>query len=248
MARKVKPPDALPSKAWLMSFGDTMTTLLAFFIVLCSMAEDQTGANLHTGTGSFIRTMKSAGLPGAFSGEKSSRAVQFEATNPLYMVGSDEGTGTGAGPDEEPNDISTKSREVDEFKRFLNELDRHSNVESKPDSVGEIAFDFFEPLSREPPYLPGDYEGVLARVAPFLRKATHQIELVIWAPTPSRSARSRVARQAASVVSAIIFERNLDSEQSRRIYGTGRTWPYRDVKRPVLTLVIRRVRLKVPTN
>ena len=50
MARK-KEPDKGPSQAYLISFGDTMTTLLAFFIVLCSMAEDQTGANLYSGNG-----------------------------------------------------------------------------------------------------------------------------------------------------------------------------------------------------
>ena len=51
MARKKKLPEP-PSKAYLISFGDTMTALLAFFIVLNSLAQEQTGAKLHAGTGS----------------------------------------------------------------------------------------------------------------------------------------------------------------------------------------------------
>ena len=82
MAKKIKPPDELPSKAWLMSFGDTMTTLLAFFLVLCSMAENQTGMNLYVGTGSFISSLESGGLSGVFPGDKSSRAIWHSATSP----------------------------------------------------------------------------------------------------------------------------------------------------------------------
>ena len=52
MARKQKAPGAGPNMAYLMSFGDTMTTLLAFFIVLNSLAKEQTGAKLYAGTGS----------------------------------------------------------------------------------------------------------------------------------------------------------------------------------------------------
>ena len=73
MAKKQKPEMDGPSNAYLMSFGDTMTTLLAFFIVLNSLAAEQTGANLHSGTGSFIQTTRSMGLAGTFKGK---RAVQ----------------------------------------------------------------------------------------------------------------------------------------------------------------------------
>jgi flagellar motor protein MotB len=55
--RRKKPDDGGPSKAYMLSFGNMMTAQLAFFIVLNSLAQDQTGANLHAGTGSFVRSL-----------------------------------------------------------------------------------------------------------------------------------------------------------------------------------------------
>ena len=244
MARKVKPPDALPSKAWLMSFGDTMTTLLAFFIVLCSMAEDQTGANLYTGTGSFIKTLKSGGMPGAFSGHKSERAIHLQATNPLYMLDhhtDNEPTRNGNGPDKNANDIPTKDRESDEFKRFLNEIERMASVAAEPKTTGAITFDFFEKLKKNSPHLPANYDEILARVIPFLRKSSHRIELIVWATTPSPTARTRASLQSSRIVSNLIQQSDLSKPDKKRIVGTGRPWPYKDLKRPVISLVIRRI-------
>ena len=85
MSRKQKPPPSKPSKAYLVSFGDTMTALLAFFIVLNSFAKDQTGANMHSGTGSFVNAMSTSGLPGHYPGDRSDLVsplfccVQFNA-------------------------------------------------------------------------------------------------------------------------------------------------------------------------
>ena len=77
MARKKKPQSDGPSQAYLISFGDTMTALLAFFIVMNSLAEEQTGAKLYSGTGSFIRAVRTMGMPGMFPSDKSSRMEQF---------------------------------------------------------------------------------------------------------------------------------------------------------------------------
>lgn len=227
-----------------MSFGDTMTTLLAFFIVLCSMAEDQSGANLHTGTGSFIQTLNSGGAPGSFSAGKSERAVQLQATNPLYMLQhyTDlEATKDGNGPDEAANEIPTKDREADEFKRFLNELERMSRVKPTPNTTGEITFDFFDKLSTETPHLPRNFEEIMARVVPFLRKKTHRIELRVWATTPSRSARTRASLQSGRIVAHMLRNAGLSDADEKRIFGTGTPWPYKDLKRPVISIVIRRV-------
>lgn len=246
MARKIKPPDALPSKAWLMSFGDTMTTLLAFFIVLCSMAEDQTGANLHTGTGSFVNAVRSAGLPGAFGGTKSDRAVQLEQTNPLYAPSNDNAVDDPQkdrqGPDSDPNDVPSKDREQEEFSRFLNEIERSAAVEPEITTQGETTFDFFEKLNRDPPYLPENYHDITTQVLPLLRKDKHRVELVVWAATPSRTARSRSSIQAGSIVNTLVQQAGLAPEQAKKLLGTGRTWPYRDLKRPIISLIIHRMR------
>lgn len=57
--------------AYLMSFGDMMTLILTFFILLVSMASEQKAGFVAAGTGSFIQAINSLGLPGLMkSGKK----------------------------------------------------------------------------------------------------------------------------------------------------------------------------------
>lgn len=245
MARKIKPPDPPPSKAWLMSFGDTMTTLLAFFIVLCSLAENQTGANLHRGTGSFIEHMESGGLAGVFSGDKSARAIHLEATSPLYMVGNGEEEepqgGSNRGPDDESNDIPSVDREQEQFMRCLNALEKWSNLDDTPAISGEMIYDFFDKLSEDAPYLPENFSRIATRVAPLLRRQTHRVELIVWATTPSDSARKRAVKQSSSIVAELIKQSGLSPEQALRITPVTRNWPHAKEKRPIMSVVIKRL-------
>ncbi len=245
MARKIKPPDELPSKAWLMSFGDTMTTLLAFFIVLCSMAEDQSGANLHSGTGSFMKSLNAGGM-GALPGESSDRALHFDATSPLYMtdVEGEEADGKKRGPDDEDNGMSSKDREQEEFIRCLNEMEKIANLNSKPSTVGETTFDFFEKLGKTSPYQPSSFQEIATRIFPLLRKDTHRIELIVWATTPGDSARQRASIQASGIVQEMLEQAEVSQGDARHIIGLSRTWPYKDVKRPSVSIVVRRVEAK----
>lgn len=250
MGKKNKAPDELPSKAWLMSFGDTMTTLLAFFIVLCSMAEDQSGMNLYRGSGSFIASLGSGGLSGALPGDKSGQAVSFEETSPLYMV-DDESTERGKdgkGPDDEDNDIPVKDREQEDFARALNEIERNAELQDEATTTGETAFDFFEKLQPKPPYLPPELDELSLRILPLLRRGTHRIEIVVWAPTPSPTARKRTSLQAQAIVGEVLAGSTVGPEKRKQIMGVSRTWPYRDEKRPVLSLVVKKVRGGKSTN
>ena len=57
--------------AYLMSFGDMMTLILTFFILLVSMASEQKAGFVEAGTGSFVEAINSLGLPGLLkSGKK----------------------------------------------------------------------------------------------------------------------------------------------------------------------------------
>ncbi len=248
MAIKKKPDEPGPSKAYLVSFGDTMTTLLAFFIVLCSLAEDQTGANLHNGTGSFVRALDGLGLPGAFSGETTSKAVQLQATSPLYLVPApDQETDQNAsGPDDNDNGMRVIDREKEEYQRFLNEMDRMFQVDPLPETNGEATFDFFKKLNPQPPYLPDSYNSILAQVVPLTRRKTHRVEFIVWATTPSRSAWQRAAEEAGQIAKDIATSARLTPEQRDRLQAIGKPWMYTDIKRPVISIVVRKVSPATP--
>ena len=78
MPRK-KTPISKPSKAYLISFGDTMTALLAFFIVLNAFAKEQTGANMYAGTGSFMSAKRTIALSGGEPGDRSRLLITKKA-------------------------------------------------------------------------------------------------------------------------------------------------------------------------
>jgi len=71
MAMKEKPLE--PKKgapSYMVSFGDMMTLILCFFILLVSMAQEQNFGMLAKGVGSFIVAIESHGLTGTLSAEE----------------------------------------------------------------------------------------------------------------------------------------------------------------------------------
>ncbi|MBK7875341.1 MAG: hypothetical protein IPJ77_06265 [Planctomycetes bacterium] len=65
---KEDPKPGIP--AWLVSFGDMMTLILTFFILLVSLANTQQPNGMARGVGSFQARLKSHGLPGLLSGDE----------------------------------------------------------------------------------------------------------------------------------------------------------------------------------
>ena len=53
--------------AWMVSFGDMMTLILTFFILLVSMSETQEIGLIAKGVGSFLVATRNFGLPGVMS-------------------------------------------------------------------------------------------------------------------------------------------------------------------------------------
>ena len=65
---KEDPKPGIP--AWLVSFGDMMTLILTFFILLVSLANTQQPNGMARGVGSFQARLRSHGLPGLLDGDE----------------------------------------------------------------------------------------------------------------------------------------------------------------------------------
>jgi len=229
---------------YLVSFGDTMTALLAFFIVLNSLAEEQTGANLHSGTGSFIRTLDSFGLNGIIDRKQSRLAFQMNARSPLYFVEDlkdHEPEKNPSGPDDDSDTGRVIDREREQFQRFLDEIKRLTPPEKERDVDGEVSFDVLGklPLSGSP--MTDKVRNAISRVGAMLRKTDYSLQITVWATTPSQSAWTRAVRQAEDLRTETIRMLRLPPSQQSRISACGRTWISSDVERPAVSVTLRRL-------
>lgn len=246
MARKKKNVSSGPNNGYLVSFGDTMTALLAFFIVLNSLAEEQSGANLYEGTGSFIRALESFGLPGVFPGERSSQSFQLEQPSPHYLAPSDEPVTELVRNPSGPDDVDYQQRVIDyereSFERFLNEIERLHRTAVEPEVIGEISFDRLKSIPHEPPYLDRGMQQLLIPVAPLVRNPDYAVEVVKWATTPNPTAWTRAAQEAHAVRDEAVRFLNLPAEHAGRFTAVGQPWISGTEQRPVVSIVVRRLR------
>jgi len=241
MSRKKKDPPSGPNMGYLISFGDTMTALLAFFIVLVSLAKDQTGANLYAGSGSFNKAIRGYGLPGQFAGDLSQRAFEATETSPLYSVDDENNPNKdsfGSGPDEEGNRIRTIDRETEDFQRFLYEFEHSFEVSPLTQTTHNMVFDVFDKLVQPGDLLPKGAQTIMADTMPFAADDRYRIEIIVWAPTPSHSALRRVTLQAASICESAVKKFNLNAQQKSRVTSAGQPWLFSDAKRPVISIVV----------
>ncbi len=257
MSRKKKAPPSKPSKAYLVSFGDTMTALLAFFIVLNSFAKDQTGANMYSGTGSFINAMSSIGLPGDFPGDRTSQVVQMKAPAPIYAVESPEekkSSNKRLGPDDDADRKRVIDRQTDEFKRFLNEVNRKFDIKEQPPTENQIVFDSFEKLSRsksghdditdlDPDYQPLQDKAIkiASDAISKLTRNEFELEIVVWAPMPSPKAMTRTIATAVAVQNQIDRLFRFTPQQRSRVSSSAKPWLFVDAARPKVSFILSKI-------
>ncbi len=244
MSRKEKKPESKPSKAYLVSFGDTMTALLAFFIVLNSLAKDQTGAKMHAGTGSFMNAIKSLGVPGDFSGSRTRNTIAKTAPTPIYAVPSEDKQ-TGAnnkGPDAVNDEMRILSRESDEFQRFLNEMQRQFEVHEGAPVHRQIVLDTWAKLGDNAmDLLDSKAIDVASEAISQLANPDVEVELIIWANMPSPKALEHAIERAEMAKQQIGQLFSLSAEQRNRLCFSAKPWLFVDAKRPTVSFVISRM-------
>jgi flagellar motor protein MotB len=235
-----------PNNAYLISFGDTMTALLAFFIVMNSLAEEQSGANLHAGTGSFMKTVDRFGMAGKVNSDLSAQAFQQEANAPKYIVPDPEGRPAekgNRGPDDEDDANRIVDRAKDDYQRFLQQLRQVNNLTQQRDVEGEVSFDIMKgfPKKSEGTMLNEELRAALTGVGPMLRRDDYSVEITVWATMPSQTAWNRAVQQSIEVEAEAVKLLRLVPTQRARVSAVGRPWISSTVKRPVVSVTLRRL-------
>lgn len=242
MAKKKK-PESGPNNLYLISFGDTMTALLAFFIVMNSLANDQTGANLYSGTGSFINVAKGMGIPGLFVSGRSTYPSQMHQPAPIYIVGEDQermSDDNSTGPDDTDDELIVKDYEQDQLERFLKEMQEDNDVAPEDEIQGEVAFDLMKPLPHEGDILLEELKEQLLSLSPALRRPGYEMQVQVWATTPAPSAWMRAAGQAAELQKRIPEFLQLTGDDKKNVKATAGPWHSKTLQRPSLSLLVRR--------
>lgn len=233
--RKKKKGDAEGLPSWIVSYGDLVTTLLCFFIILSTLAKDQTGMRLYAGLESFRNRPV---FPEVFgSSKRSSNMVLLDVPAsskiPKSLM-------------ESPQKQAEKKRLMDlelaDFQRFLGEMQRQFEVQKSSVTWKTVTFDIFEPLS-QPSLTPGPQATKkITEMMRLVLQGNYQLTIMVWATMPSKSAWIRAGNQANSVAGHVITQWNLTPQDQKRILPQGRVWRYRDSPRPVLSLVLARVK------
>jgi len=81
-AKKVEDPPPAGAPLYMVSFGDMMTIILTFFILLCSYSKERHAGFVSDGVGSFRDTINAMGLPGLLNGDR--YAVEIGARRVRY--------------------------------------------------------------------------------------------------------------------------------------------------------------------
>lgn len=222
------------TQGWMISYADMATILLAMFIVLSTLGKDQTGVSFQNARDSLDDSRRSFGLSGMFS--TSSTPIPLEGPTPHYAY--DRPTDQA---DKSPDGLPPRrvlDGDEEHLRRFVQEIQRQFPCERQPRPSGQVIVDLYEPLGREAPYLTAKHNDVLLQVVSLLERPNYRMELVVWASSPAATAWKRAVDQATLVRQEFADSADLGEAARGRLLSSGQPWRYRDVRRPVLSLLL----------
>lgn len=241
MSKRKKLEPSAPSKAYLVSFGDTMTALLAFFIVLNSLAKEQTGANMHSGTGSFVNAFSSSGQPGHLTGSRSSDVMQQESQKPIYALAENlKDSDKNVGPDDKDEHQRVIDREKEQFQKFLNDLEQQLDLKTLKPIENQVVFDSFARPDAETGKLSMHAVKLISEAVTKLRDPDVTMEIVLWADMPSASALQRKLKKSVDLRGEVERTFWMQANQKARIQYRVKPWLFADARRPYLSVVLGR--------
>lgn len=241
MAKKKKLEPTAPSKAYLVSFGDTMTALLAFFIVLNSLAKEQTGANMHSGTGSFVSAFANSGSPGELSGNRSREMIQQKRQAPIYALAENLSKNEGnVGPDDTGKRDRILDRNKEQFQKFLSEIEKAFGLKSHKPIKNQMVFDSFEPWDRETGAISNHAVQLISESVAKLRDPSVKLEVIVWATMPNKRSLESQLKKTEKVRSDVERMFWLKPNQRSRIRYSAKPWLFSDARRPILSVVFSR--------
>lgn len=190
---KAKPkPDGKPKvPGWMVSFGDMMTLILTFFILLVSMSREQQVGLVAAGVGSFLVNAHSFGLEGMLDGAE--RASIFNEVRIRFNL----------------PPLADADDPADEQDVAVQELVRADTLEKLPphDELYQPAVALFAPGSRE---LSASAERYLDALAVSLRPGDGQVLVLEGQATrgeaPQELARADLAVRRARAVRDYLLE------------------------------------------
>lgn len=176
--------------AWMVSFGDMMTLILTFFILLVSMSRTQQLGLVASGVGSFLLAVRSFGLPGALDGQE--RAIYFEHVRQRFNL-----------PAEDKDPVDAEGAATLELLRAKSAEALEPNHQ-----ISQPSLALFEPGST---VLTSSSKSYIDLLAVTLRPAGGQILLLEGHATQRETPdgdRIRLAYERARAVKAYLIERH----------------------------------------
>jgi flagellar motor protein MotB len=224
------------TEGWMMSYADMATILLAMFIVLSTLGQDQTGASLQKGLESWREATQCFGMPGLF--KSSAQPTPLGQADPRYNVTTND---TPEGPPlPSQKQWKTLDQEQEAFQQFLGEMGRHLEVERMPRLTGQATLDFYGKLGRTAPLLTAEHRDGLRPLVPLLERGDYRVVVVVWATMVKESAMQRAADQARQVSDELAAAVGLDRKAQSRLVSVGQPWGFANFQRPVFSLVVAR--------